>query len=433
MGHLASKDIYRDLGSALDGLNTRAPWNETLRAILRELYTVEEAELVTRIPTGLTTLKRIREITGSEEGSLRRMLERLAVKGLVMDLEIGGEIVYTVSPMVIGVFEYTMMRTDGELDLPRMARLFEEYLLGNEQFFKANFGRGRKVSFMRTIPHVDAAALDPHVEVLDYEQAHSLVEHARGAAVGICSCRHKKLHLGEKNCDSPLEMCISFGRDVDYAVRRNLARPVSRSELHELLARAREMRLVLNADNVRQDVQFLCLCCRCCCTVLNGIRKFGYPNTLVTSRFIAACREPLCTGCGKCAAACSIDAIQMHSEQSAHGAGKPQVDSTFCIGCGVCGLVCGQKAMRLIPRAQRVLLPENTVERVILQALERGTLQNFLFNNPHLASHRFLRAVVGAFLALPPTKRVIMGKTFRSRFLARIASQPANRSQSTEK
>jgi hypothetical protein len=78
--------------------------------------------------------------------------------------------------------------------------------------------------------------------------------------------------------------------------------------------------------------------------------------------------------------------------------------------------------MRLIPREQRVLLPENTVERVVLQALERGTLQNFLFNNPNLASHRFLRAVVGVFLTLPPVKRVMMGNTFRSRFLARIAS-----------
>jgi ferredoxin len=422
MGHLASKDVYRDLGGAIDGLNTRAPWNETLRAILRELYTVEEAELVARIPAGLTPLRGLQEITGADAGDLSRMLDRLAAKGLVMDLEIGGEFLYTVSPMVVGIFEYTMMRTDGEVDLPRMAALFKEYMLGSDQFFKANFGAGQKVSVMRTIPHVDAVAGGPHVEVLDWERASALVDRARGAAVGVCSCRHKKLHLGEKNCESPLEMCISFGRDVDYAVRRKLARPVSRSELHELLSRAKEMRLVLKADNVRQDVQFLCLCCACCCTVLNGIRKFGYPNTLVTSRFTAACDVTLCTGCGKCAASCPIDALQMHAERNARGAGKPRVDSTFCIGCGVCGLVCGKHAMRLIPRTQRVLLPENTVERVVLQALERGTLQNFLFNNPNLASHRFLRAVVGVFLALPPVKRVIMGNTFRSRFLARIAS-----------
>ena len=159
MGHGASKDVYRELGNAIDGLNTRAPWNESLHSILRELYTAEEAELVSRIPAGLTTLRRLQKITGVEETTLRPQLERLAVKGLVMDLEIGGEFHYTVSPMIIGVFEFTMMRTDGELDLPRVARIFNDYLLGNDEYCKANYGQGQKVSLMRTIPHVDA--VDP--------------------------------------------------------------------------------------------------------------------------------------------------------------------------------------------------------------------------------------------------------------------------------
>jgi ferredoxin len=100
---------------------------------------------------------------------------------------------------------------------------------------------------------------------------------------------------------------------------------------------------------------------------------------------------------------------------------RPLVDSSFCIGCGVCGLVCKPQAMCLVPRAQRVILPENTVERVILQSLERGTLQNFIFDNPNLASQRFLRALFGAFLSLPPVKQLMMSAGFRSRFLARIA------------
>jgi ferredoxin len=100
---------------------------------------------------------------------------------------------------------------------------------------------------------------------------------------------------------------------------------------------------------------------------------------------------------------------------------RPLIDASFCIGCGVCGLACKPRAMRLVPRGQRVILPENTVERVILQALERGTLQNFIVDNPNLASTRFLRAVLGVFLALPPVKRLMMSDGFRSRFLARVA------------
>jgi ferredoxin len=424
MGHLVAKDVYRDLGRAIDGLNTRAPWNETLRAILRELYTGEEADLVSRMPTGLAPLHRIAEITGIPERRLSGLLENLAAKGLVMDLEAEDGFRYTVSPFIVGVFEYTMMRTDGGVDFPRVVRLFKEYLTADGGFFEANASHGEQVSVMRTIPHLEALAGVPHVEVLDHEKAGELVERAGGCIVGACSCRHEKLHLGEKRCDVPLATCLSFGTEATSMARRGLGRTVSKAEARDLLSMAREKRLVLNADNVRQDISFICLCCSCCCNVLGSIRRFGLPNILVTSRFIAALDDPRCTGCGACAKSCPIEAIRMSDAPAGGGARdrRPSVDVSFCIGCGVCGLGCRPRAMRLVPRTQRVILPENTIERVILQSLERGTLQNFIVDNPNLASARFLRALLGAFLALPPVKRLMMSDGFRSRFLARITA-----------
>jgi ferredoxin len=423
MGHFAAKDVYRDLGRAIDGLNIRAPWSETLRAILRELYTEEEADLVSRMPTGLATLDRISEVTGIREERLAGLLESLASKALVMDLGTRGGYRYTISPFIVGVFEYTMMRTDGGVDVPRMARLFKEYLAAEGGFFEALAGSGERVALMRTIPHVNAMAEAPHVEVLDHEKAGEMVERAEGVIAGICSCRHEKQHLGEKRCDVPLATCLSFGTEASFMARRGLGKPVPKGEARELLAMAKENRLVLNADNVRQDASFICLCCSCCCNVLGGIRKFGLPNILVTSRFIAELEGSRCNGCGACAAACPIEAIRMGDAPAGGGARdrRPFVDASFCIGCGVCGLACSTRAMRLVPRTQRVILPENTVERVILQALERGTLQNFIVDNPNLGSARFLRALLGAFLALPPVKRIMMSNGFRSRFLARIA------------
>ena len=69
-----------------------------------------------------------------------------------MDLEAGGWYRYTVSPFVVGVFEFTMMRTDGAVDFPRLAGMFREYL-ATGGFFEANAGHGERVSVMRTIPH----------------------------------------------------------------------------------------------------------------------------------------------------------------------------------------------------------------------------------------------------------------------------------------
>ena len=423
MGHRAAKDAYRELGRTIDGLNVRAPWSETLGAILRELYTEEEADLVSRMPTGLASLRRIAKVTGKPEKKLAGMLGGLAGKGLVFDTEIAGEWRYAISPFVIGVFEYTMMRSDGGVDFPRAARLFKDYLAARGGFIEANAGQGEQVSVMRTLPHAEAIADQPHIEVLDHEKAEEMVERSQSFAAGTCSCRHEKLHLGEKQCDTPLEVCLSFGRGASWLTGHGFGRHVSKQEARELLSMAREKRLVLNADNVRRDVGFVCLCCSCCCNLLSGIRRFGLPNLVVTSRFIAVHDGSRCTGCGACARACPIEAIRMSEPPQAGEvrARRPSVDSSFCIGCGVCGLACRTRAVALVPRGPRVILPENTVERVVLQAIERGTLQNFIFDNPNLSSQRFLRALVGAFLSLAPVKRLMMSDAFRSRFLARIA------------
>jgi ferredoxin len=422
MGHLAAKDAYRDLGRAIDGLTIRAPWNETLHAILRELYTEEEAALVSRMPTGLATLGRVSAVTGFSEERLGPLLTSLASKGLVMDLLAGGVWRYTVSPFVVGIFEFTMMRTDGSVDMPRMAALFREYLNAPGGIFDSNFTHGERVSFMRTLAHEEALSGAGGIEVLDHDKAGAIIEKAADLTVGACSCRHEKMHLGAVCGIAPLQSCISF--DSTYMAERSLARPASKQEVRDLLVMAKERKLVLNADNVRSGVSFLCLCCACCCNVLGSIRKHGLSNIVVTSGYIAAVKEPACTGCGTCARACPIEAIEMiaNGGQGKKSAKRPRVDESFCIGCGVCALSCPSRAMTMAARTQRALLPENTVERVILQALERGTLQNFLIDNPNLGSRRFLRAVIGAFLALSPVRKAIMSDAFRSVFLSRIAA-----------
>jgi hypothetical protein len=64
--------------------------------------------------------------------------------------------------------------------------------------------------------------------------------------------------------------------------------------------------------------------------------------------------------------------------------------------------------------------PENTFERIILQCLERGTLQNQLFDEPGKISHQVMRGILGGFLRLPPVKKTLMSDLLRSRFLAAV-------------
>ena len=422
MGHLAGKDVFRKVGEKVDRLAVRVPWTETFHRIVKELYSEAEADVYVRMPYGLANLGRLSRVTGIDREKLRPLLEGMADKGLVMDLWMRGAYHYMPSPLIVGLFEFSMMRTGGDVDSRLMGRLFHEYLSTGE-FYAANDDHGRAVGPIRALPHEDAVA--DSVEILDYERAGAIADAADRFSVGICSCRHEKEHAGKRGCNLPLETCTSMGTGADYLIRHGMAREISKGEMLDRLARSRELGLVLSADNVQRRVSFICHCCACCCNVLQGISRFGCPHTIVTSNFIARSAEDACNGCGKCAKACPIDAIEMvpmAPPSGGNGAGNrkkksPQVDQEFCMGCGVCALACSTGAMKLDERGRRVIHPETTFERVILQCLEAGTLQYQIFDNPSSLGQDALRAIVGAFLGLPPVKRALMSDALRSRFL----------------
>ena len=424
MGHLVGKDIYRQLGQKLDELITRAPWNERLQAILQELYSLEEAELIVKMPYGLANLQRLKKCTGYSELRLRNLLEGLCQKGLVVDWWMAGEYRYMPSPMVIGVFEFTMMRTGDNLNTQEWARLFHEYLQGDDSFYQANCGNGEQIGMMRTLAYPEAMLPEEHIEILDYEKAVALIDEAKIFSMGICSCRHEKLHIRGEGCGAALDNCSSLGPAAAYLIRHNLAREVSKSEMIENVQRSKETGLVLNADNVRKNIAFICHCCACCCNVLLGISKFGYTNLVLSSSFIAQTTEK-CTGCKVCVHACPINAIAMKPVPDAGDNCSQQqvvVDESLCLGCGVCALKCKFEGIRLVRRQQRVIPPANIFEKVLLQAIEKERLSYLLFDNPHSRSHNFMRALVGGFLRLNPVKKALMSELARSTFFRALAA-----------
>ncbi|MGK5092993.1 4Fe-4S dicluster domain-containing protein [Deltaproteobacteria bacterium TL4] len=420
MGHIVGKDVYRKLGHKIDGLSIKVPWNETFHAILKELYTTEEADLIVKMPYRMSTFEQVKKITQYEDSKLKKLLNGLSFKGLVMDLCLDGEYYYQPSPYIPGIFEFTMMRTGGNLNYKEWAKLFYAYMHGENSVFAANCSEEDKVSIHRTLPHEGTIADQDFTEVLDYEKVTSIIENNNKFAISLCSCRHTQLHLDQKHCDVPLENCGSLGLGADLLIRNNLAREVSKSEMLENAARSKELNLVFTCDNVKKNVMSLCSCCGCCCGLLKGIKELGYPNTVMTSSFIAAIDQETCNGCGKCAKYCHINAIEMIriDDPTAKIKKKPQLDEALCIGCGVCALKCTKtESVKLVKRKQRVLHPETVFDRIILQSIEKGTLQNQIFYDPQSMTQEVLRNILGAFLRLPSVKKALMSDLLRSTFL----------------
>ena len=83
MGHLAGKEVlYRKLGKKIDGLTVRVPWNEKFHAILKELYTADEADLIVKMPYRMSSFNRIQKITQIEETNCKSSWRGCAPRGL---------------------------------------------------------------------------------------------------------------------------------------------------------------------------------------------------------------------------------------------------------------------------------------------------------------------------------------------------------------
>ena len=313
------------------------------------------------------------------------------------------------------------MRTRGDIDQKYLSELYYQYMNVEEDFVKDLFF-ATETRLGRVFVQEPVLSNANTLHILDHERASHIVEEAEYIGLGTCYCRHKMLHAGHPcEIDAPLDVCLTFGNVArSLAEHGGYARLIDKAEAMDALERSYAHNLVQIGENVREDPAFICNCCGCCCEALQAARKFSPMQPVATTNYIPAVAEETCVGCGKCAKACPIFAVSLKEDEN--GKKKAVVDKEICLGCGVCAGNCPTKAIEMKRRPIQVITPMNSTHRFVLQAIEKGTLQNLIFDNQAFSNHRAMAAVFAAILKLPPLKQALASRQFKSIYLDKLLS-----------
>lgn len=352
--HLGSKSSIVPLIDRLNKYPIGLVDSDKLREILALLFDEREAYVASRFPLEEATMPELVRLTKIPAQELLPILERMADKGLIMDMPYGGEVYYLQLPGLIGFFEFTFMKNRTDLPLERMALLMKEYL--EESQAGEFFGSGTQLT--RSLPYEEHIPVTS--EVTSYDRAREIIGEAGYGAVGLCYCRHKKEHLDQR-CDkgAPVEgICISLGSAARFMVRRGFAHEKSADELLAVLDHARTFNLTHITDNIRHKPSFICNCCRCCCELLAGV-QMGYHNGIAKTGFTAVIDRQRCNGCGICFTACNVNAIALPEGVTFASRSERYavVSEKICLGCGACVSACRHSALSMVSAANRQTTP----------------------------------------------------------------------------
>lgn len=426
MGHVTSRMAYQSLVERLNRFPQGAPPSDLLYRILEMLFSEDEARRVALLPIKpfkAGTAASVWKLTLAEA---RSILDRLADRGILIDVDQDGESVYSLPPPMAGFFEFSMMRVRTDVDQKVLAELFYQYLNVEEDFIKALFVQG-ETQLGRAFVHEPALTPDLSLHVLDYERASEVIRTAHHRAVGVCYCRHKMQHLG-KSCDAPMDICMTFNDAAESLINHGIARSVDAQEDLDLLQKAYDENLVQFGENGREGVSFICNCCGCCCEAMLAAKKFGTLHPVHTTNFMPEIDDQTCNGCGKCLDRCPVEAMSLVSANDPlhKKKKKARLNDDICLGCGVCVRSCQQDSIRLKRREKRVITPLNSTHRAVVMAIERGKLQNLLFDNRALWNHRAMAAILGVILKLPPIKQAMASQQIKSRYMERLVTRSSN-------
>jgi len=172
-------------------------------------------------------------------------------------------------------------------------------------------------------------------QLIPYYQAIHYLQEASALALIDCICR-----TTFNRCDKPRKVCLALGEQAEFFIDRGIGKEINIQRGKEILGTAEENSLVHSINN-KENPNFLCNCCECCCVFVQALKKLGILSSIGRSGFFALLDEELCNQCRICVDKCIFGAISDENESF-------KFDEDKCFGCGLCAYSCPQEAVKLI-------------------------------------------------------------------------------------
>lgn len=182
--------------------------------------------------------------------------------------------------------------------------------------------------------------LEGKQRILGLAEMKEILREARLISVGECGCRKRV-----KMCDSPTDVCLGLDEKAEDEIKRGSAVRVSLEKALEVLERSHDAGLVHIAYTFKDDEKpgYVCSCCSCCCHSMSGLVRFGIPEAVVTSDYVASNNSETCINCGTCVERCQFKARWIENS-------RMMFDNARCFGCGVCTSTCPTDSISLVER-----------------------------------------------------------------------------------
>jgi len=351
------ENVYKKLAVHLDNTPSGYPETESgveLR-ILKQLFTKEEAELALSLVLMLEPVQAIAKRAEKDPKKIEPILIEMGVKGLILHIKRDGVNTFMLLHFVVGIWEYQVNRLTKEL-----IKDFNEYVpyLMKDQY-------QHKTQQLRIVPV--GKSVNTELNIMDYEQVENIIKSQSKILVAPCICR-KEHEIMDNGCGKLMEACLIFGSGAYIYESRGIGRTISHEEALEIVKQGEKQGLVPQPSNAQKPVN-ICLCCDCCCQILNNIKNVDAPAKIVHSNFQAEVDQENCEGCRACEEICPMDAIAIDAKKIV-----AMVNYDRCIGCGLCVTACVFDAICLTDKKEieRVEPPAKLMDTYIKIAQEKG-------------------------------------------------------------